>query len=118
MKLSRRLDVILIGTFGFIGANARYLLRKLAENPAQGIFLINMAGCLLTGIVSASKLKRELKVILGFGFIGAFTTYSGIFSLSGKMVPLEAAVYVVMQLAIALPMIYLGRFITGGRKSS
>ena len=117
MKLTRRLDILLIGLFGFIGANARLFIKNQFESPAMGIFLINMIGCLLTGMVSASNLKRELKVVIGFGLIGAFTTYSGIFSLADRMNFRIAAAYVLMQIVIALPMIFLGRIITRGRNS-
>ena len=118
MKLTRRIDLLLIGLFGFVGANTRYFIKNQFESPAMGIFLINMIGCLVTGMVSASNLKRELKVVIGFGLIGAFTTYSGIFNLADGMNFRTGYAYVLMQIIIALPMIFLGRFITKRRKSS
>ena len=40
-------------------------------------FLVNCIGCFVLGIVSGSQIKKKYKYIIGFGFCGSLTTYSG-----------------------------------------
>ncbi len=41
------------------------------------IFIVNTLGCFLLGIINAMPVKRTYKLILGFGFCGSLTTFSG-----------------------------------------
>ncbi len=40
-------------------------------------FIVNIIGCFLLGIINALAIKREYKLIYGFGFCGSLTTFSG-----------------------------------------
>ena len=42
------------------------------------IFIVNIIGCFLLGIINALAIKREYKLIYGFGFCGSLTTFSGL----------------------------------------
>lgn len=65
-----------------IGAPLRYLVESLANrNRAltdfpRGLFMVNVVGSALAGIVVAAT-SGNLRVVLLVGFCGAFTTFSG-----------------------------------------
>ena len=78
-----------IGLGGFLGANARYFLTQWAQSyfiPRWGAFpygtlLVNVLGsfglALLAVWFSArAGLSPQLRLLLGAGFFGAFTTFS------------------------------------------
>ncbi len=78
-------EVILVGTGGFAGSIARYLLGKLSMHiQSQTLFpptwLINIIGCFLIGIFvslgSNGKMNNQLQLLLSVGFCGGFTTFS------------------------------------------
>jgi CrcB protein len=81
------LPYILVGIGGFIGANARFILAKLAGALFEtrfplGTFVINISGSFLLGILGtmiAQKVmptSEAMRLALGVGFLGAFTTFS------------------------------------------
>jgi fluoride exporter len=65
-----------------IGAPLRYLVESLANRNRAltdfpiGLFLVNVVGSALAGIVVAGT-SGNLRVVLLVGFCGAFTTFSG-----------------------------------------
>ena len=76
-----------VGVGGAIGAEARYLITD-AVAPALSApaitFVINVVGSLLLGLLleslalrgSDTGVRRTLRLLLGTGFLGGFTTYS------------------------------------------
>lgn len=78
---------LLVGLGGFIGANARYLAARWAGSLVEGrfplgTFLINVSGSFLLGLLGAVIAQKAvpnadaLRLALGVGFLGAFTTFS------------------------------------------
>ena len=78
---------LLVGLGGFLGANARYVLARAIGTAAAtrfplGTFVINITGSFLLGVVGtvvAAKLtpgSESLRLALGVGFLGAYTTFS------------------------------------------
>jgi CrcB protein len=71
---------------GALGAVARYgvslaALRWLPEGFPYGTLCVNLLGCFLLGAVTELTLDEgwlapEVRVIVGTGFLGAFTTFS------------------------------------------
>jgi CrcB protein len=70
---------------GAVGATSRYLLdayvgARFPSTLPWGTFMVNMSGSfllgLLTGLVTFAGGPGALKVILGTGFCGAYTTFS------------------------------------------
>lgn len=83
----RFLPYLLVGIGGFIGANARYVVARWAGGVVDarfplGTFLINVSGSFLLGMLGALLAQRlvpgadSLRLALGVGFLGAFTTFS------------------------------------------
>jgi fluoride exporter len=71
---------------GALGASSRYVLDHLIEQRSFSIFpwatfTINVTGCLLIGVISASLVDRHhlpawIRVGLVMGVIGGYTTFS------------------------------------------
>jgi len=41
------------------------------------VLIVNIIGCFLLGIINTFPFSRRYKLILGFGFCGSLTTFSG-----------------------------------------
>jgi CrcB protein len=85
--MERLLPYLLVGLGGFIGANARFIVARWVGNLIDarfplGTFLINVSGSFLLGLLGAVVVQRvvphgdALRLALGVGFLGAFTTFS------------------------------------------
>jgi CrcB protein len=85
--LNRMMPFLLVGAGGFLGANARYLAARWVGDLVSGrfplgTFLINISGSFLLGLLGGWLAARlvphgdELRLALGVGFLGAFTTFS------------------------------------------
>ena len=80
------LIVALIGLFGACGAVSRYavgvtVFRWLGEGFAYGTLAVNVLGCFLLAVLAhlgttTDLLEPDLRLALGVGFLGAFTTFS------------------------------------------
>ena len=57
-----------------IGAIPGALSRWQIDN----IFIVNIIGCFLLGIINGLNINRRYKLILGFGFCGSLTSFSGL----------------------------------------
>ena len=78
--------LLLVGTGGFLGSISRYLASRFLQNtiPSSfpyGTFFVNIAGCLLIGLIYGFSEKSSLltpgwKLFLAVGFCGGFTTFS------------------------------------------
>ncbi len=67
----------------FLKNNTFYLI-SLGAVPASlfrwhinEIFIVNIIGCFFLGFINASLISRKYKLILGFGFCGSLTSFSG-----------------------------------------
>lgn len=75
------LHIILVGIGGFCGAIARYSLSKKLNNRSAsqlplGTLAVNLLGSFLLGIIMGAKAGTMIMLLLGAGFMGAFTTFS------------------------------------------
>jgi CrcB protein len=85
--MNRLLPYVLVGAGGFLGANARYVAAKWIGTVSDGrfplgTFLVNVSGSFLLGLLGGWLAGRlvptsdHLRLALGVGFLGAFTTFS------------------------------------------
>jgi CrcB protein len=76
------LPLVFIG--GALGTSLRYAIELFVGNMPQGQIIltsfVNLLGAALLGYVSASKLfsSSGMQGLLGVGFLGGFTTMSGL----------------------------------------
>jgi fluoride exporter len=77
--------MLLVGFGGVFGAIARFLLGKWISTKAQfafpfGTLIINIGGSFLLGILATLHINHEISdsiwLLLGTGFLGAYTTFS------------------------------------------
>jgi CrcB protein len=79
---------LLISIGAILGANARYLVGIWAGNYfgasfPYGTFIVNITGSFVLGFLLAATTGRlqvspELRLLLGVGFLGAYTTFSSL----------------------------------------
>ncbi|WP_303709757.1 MULTISPECIES: CrcB family protein [Microbacterium] len=101
--------VLLVALGGTLGTAARLGLGLLVDDPGGfplAVLLANVLGALLIGVVAARlPASAELRLLLGTGVLGGFTTYSalmtGTLALWGAA-PLLAAAYAVGSLVLGL----------------
>lgn len=81
------IKLLLIGTGGFIGSVARYLLSTSIYRMSNGFLFplgtlaVNLIGCLLIGFLAGLAEFRglfspEIRMFLLIGILGGFTTFS------------------------------------------
>jgi fluoride exporter len=112
---------------GAIGASARYGLDRLIEHRSDAVFpwatfTINLTGCFLIGLVSATLIDRPhvpawVRVGLVMGVIGGYTTFStyaqeGLDLVDARDVA-AAIAYVGGSVVLGIAAVYVGR--TTGR---
>ena len=78
-------EVLWVGLGGFVGANARYLLdgwiaARLGSAFPYGTFVINVTGSFILGLIMGTLethvFSPAVRLTLGIGFVGAYTTFS------------------------------------------
>lgn len=129
--MGKKLLCVALG--GFAGTLCRYGLDHMIPWPAGGmplgILLINLSGCLLlawllAGGAQALRFSSEVRLLIGTGFLGSFTTMSafavGTLKLLDSGLAGTAALYVLLSTAGGLLMAWcgawLGRRMSAGRE--
>ncbi|SER33668.1 camphor resistance protein CrcB [Gracilibacillus ureilyticus] len=74
-------SVLLVGTGGFFGAISRYAISQIInkKNTSRipiATVIVNLTGSFLLGIIIGVGLNNMITLLLGTGFMGAFTTFS------------------------------------------
>lgn len=78
------LRLLIVCAGGAVGSGARYLVstwaaRALGADFPRGTFIVNVVGSFVLAFLVAvpgSRLSPELRLLLGAGLCGGFTTYS------------------------------------------
>lgn len=80
------LQILYVAIGSALGGVARFLLSKAIQQNLEslfplGTFAVNMAGCLLIGIIygltdRGLNINADVKLLLTVGFCGGFTTFS------------------------------------------
>lgn len=113
---------ILVGIGGACGSLVRYQLGKYISEKSKarlpwGTFFINISGSLLLGIVSTIGVSNNIYILLGDGFLGAYTTFSTFmyegFTLFQENEKANAFVYILGSLILGIIGYALGTKISG-----
>jgi len=75
------IELVSLAAGGFAGAVARYAVQTAVSRrwPTAlpiGTFLVNVLGSFLLGLLAGAAVDQRLALLLGTGFMGAFTTFS------------------------------------------
>lgn len=112
MTLRRLLLVALGGTLGTAARLAVALLLPDAGGFPLSILAVNVAGALLLGVLAARLPgSSDMRVFLGTGILGGFTTYSAFAVGTVELwaaAPLLAVLYAVLTLTLGIAAAILG----------
>ena len=106
------MNCIIVGTGGFLGAVARYLIGLIPINPQNGFpiktLLINIIGAFVIGLVVAFGAKKV-------GICGGFTTFSSFALETNQLMERGsgwwAALYVALSVTGAMAAVYASQYI-------
>src|SRR5262245_26354312 len=112
------MQVLLVALGGALGSVARYgvsvaAVRWLGAGFPWGTLMVNVAGGLAMGVLAAriSPGQEDLRLLLGVGILGGFTTFSA-FSLETVRLmeqgPAPAMLYVSASLVLSVGACWLG----------
>lgn len=114
----------LVAIGGMFGAAARFLLGKWVTSKINssfpfGTWGINISGSFLLGLLAALHVKNMapdwMWLLLGIGFLGAFTTFSTFAYETIQMLQRKenrpAAIYVVTSVAFSILFVWIGQYI-------
>ena len=107
---------------GTLGTAARLGVGMLIPDAALGVLLANVVGSLLLGMLVARLPETDMRVFVGTGMLGGFTTYSafavdavGLWSDAPLLAIGYVAASIVLGLSAAALGLWLGRRHDGGR---
>lgn len=121
------INILLVGTGGFIGSVCRYLLGGAVQRMLHtlrfpyGTLAVNVIGCFLIGFVyglgnSKQFFSTEARLFLATGFLGGFTTFSSFgyetFALATDVHITAALGNVALQVIIGLTAVWLGNAVS------
>lgn len=74
------IDLFFVAVGGFLGAISRFIVSNKLNNKFPfkylGTFFVNIIGSLLLGFLVNIHLSTTINLLIGIGFLGAFTTFS------------------------------------------
>jgi fluoride exporter len=107
--------LLLVAAGGALGSAIRYLCQKgLQAHFPAGTLLVNIAGCLLIGIIwgTWNKSNETISLLLATGFCGGFTTFSAFSQESIQMLLaeqwLKATLYITISVVAGLLATFAG----------
>ena len=116
-------NILLVGLGGFIGSVARYKLGgwvlhlTVQQKFPFSTFAVNVAGCLIAGVLAGLIEKHELfsaeaRLFLFTGLLGGFTTFSAFgletMALLRRGEPWVAAAYIGASVLLGVVAVWLG----------
>jgi CrcB protein len=117
--------ILLVFAGGGVGSVLRYLTDRWVQarhglNLPLGTLLVNLAGCLILGVVAGgiahAGWSPRLQSLLGDGLCGGLTTFSAfsveVVTLARDRLPVRAAGYTVVSVATGIGLAALGWAVT------
>ena len=117
--------LLIVGLGSFIGGVTRYLVSLFVQSKFTGAFpygtlAVNVAGCLLIGLLyglsEKMELSRETRFFISTGLLGGFTTFSAFsidtFTLIKNDQAGPAALYVATTLLVGLLATFVGYYVS------
>jgi len=108
---------VFIAIGGASGSLVRYSLGKFISEKSNtafpiGTFIINITGAILLGILTSIGASHNARMLLGDGFLGAYTTFSTFmyegFNLFEEKENLNAFIYILCSLILGAIGYYIG----------
>ncbi|WMJ86396.1 fluoride efflux transporter CrcB [Anaerocolumna sp. MB42-C2] len=105
------MELIFVGLGGALGSLTRYQAGKIISGKYSiafpiGTFMINITGAILLGIISSMDAGKNIYLLFGDGFLGAYTTFSTFmyegFQLFQKNKKLNAFTYIISSLVLGI----------------
>ncbi|WPC44631.1 fluoride efflux transporter CrcB [Clostridium sp. JS66] len=105
------MEILLVGIGGILGSLTRFSLGKFISKYSKspfpiGTFIINITGAILLGIVSYIGINKNMYLLIGDGFLGAYTTFSTFmyegFNLFEKNFKLNAITYILLSFILGI----------------
>lgn len=105
------MNLLLVGIGGIFGGISRYQLGRFISQKHQtifpiGTFIINITGALLLGILTSLNAEKNIYLLFGDGFLGAYTTFSTFiyegYNLFQEQEKLNAALYILSSLILGV----------------
>lgn len=105
------MEFLLVGIGGILGSIARFSLGKFISGRSKSSFptgtaIINVTGAILLGILSSIGASKNLYLIFGDGFLGAYTTFSTFmyegFNLFQNKAKLNAFIYILGSVVLGI----------------
>ncbi|HET6559088.1 MAG TPA: fluoride efflux transporter CrcB [Prolixibacteraceae bacterium] len=118
-------SLLIVGIGGFIGTVARFVVARYFQYNASSVFpwstfIVNIAGCLLIGLIygiteKGEFLSSDIRLFLTVGICGGFTTFSTFSNDSFLLVQeqewFRLALYTSLSVFLGLMAVYAGRLI-------
>jgi len=116
----KRLNILIVGAGGCIGAILRYLVGMIPLNQTDGFpiktLCINIVGSFVIGLVAAYSVKhsecsQSLQLFLKVGICGGFTTFSSFALETTQLMEkgdlLHALLYTCISIVLGITAVYL-----------
>jgi len=106
--------LLLIAVGGFSGSVLHFWINGIGTS-LYGTLLVNTLGSLLIGLfmyeTTIGRFGRRSRMLFGVGFLGAFTTFSGLALIAVQEPPVIATLYLAVTLVLGLLAVLAGRTI-------
>lgn len=108
------MTLLMVALGAAVGAPLRFAWGHVADGHLPlGTLLVNTLGCALLGVFSGLAVGGDSLALLGVGFCGALTTWSGLAVQSVERGPRTGGLYLASTLTLGLAACFLG-FLVGG----
>ena len=120
-RKGEKMNLLFVMIGGFFGAISRFVLGEWIQTSngfPLGTLFINLIGCFflgwfLTFVSQKKKIRPELTLLIGTGFVGSFTTFSTFsvetLTLLQQGLMFQGLLYVLTTTILGLGLTYLGR---------